>query len=58
MFTLERSPFVDAPILYDQENVGEFYSKLAEMPSPRIIKVLTDHKQNSDNDKVDINHCH
>ena len=36
---LERSPFLDAPILYDQENVEEFYSKMAEMPSPRIIKV-------------------
>ena len=39
LFSLKRSPFVDAPILYDQENVEEFYAKMAEMPSPRIIKV-------------------
>ena len=33
-----RSPFVDAPMIFNS-TPEEFYTKMAEMPSPRIIKV-------------------
>merc|ERR1711997_605837 len=34
----ERSPFIDIPMIAQNVDVEEFYSKLENMPSPRVIK--------------------
>ena len=40
---LARSPFVDSPMIFPAVTAEEFYTKMEEMPSPRIIKVYSDH---------------
>ena len=35
----DRSPFIDIPMIAQNVDTEEFYSKLENMPSPRVIKV-------------------
>ena len=35
----DRSPFIDIPMIAQNVDGEEFYSKLENMPSPRVIKV-------------------